>query len=306
MKVTVSTEWLSGCSGCHVALVDLHEKLLSFLEEAQIVRSPVLMDEKGYPKAAVGIVEGAVRSEHDLEALHRMRESVEKLVAYGTCAVYGGPSGIGWLYTPETVVEAVYERGPTNAGGERPDGDVPKLENSVRPIDEFVDVDLYLPGCPPHAFFVVAALRNFVDDAKPGLTHRPVCADCERKMKKNPGVQLRPAQVAGDDPELCFLSQGIVCLGSVTLNRCLAPCPKVGVACTGCAGPSLDVLMDPQRDLRGELATRMEKLCGIPRGEIVAYMEKNANTFYAYAMASPAVYKKPTVELREWAGPAAS
>lgn len=305
MKVTISTEWLSGCSGCHIALVDLHEKLLSLLEEAQIVRSPVLIDEKGYPHATVGIVEGAVRSEHDKHALLKMRESVDKLVAFGTCAVYGGPSGIGWLYSRDQVLDAAYEQGPTNAGGERPDAEAPALENSVRPIDEYVDVDLYLPGCPPHPFFVAAGLRKLADDSRPGLTHRSVCADCERKMEKRQGVQLRPAAVAGDDPDLCFLSQGIVCLGSVTLNRCMAPCPKIGVACTGCAGPAIDVLTDPQRDLRSELALRMEKLCGIPRSEIIAYLEKNANTFYAYAMSSPALYKKPTVELREWAGPSA-
>jgi F420-non-reducing hydrogenase small subunit len=306
MTMTVSTEWLSGCSGCHVALVDLHEKLLGFLEEAKIVRSPVLIDQKGYPKAKVGIVEGAVRSEHDKEALLKMRKSVDKLVAFGTCAVYGGPSGLGWLYKREAVLDAVYERGPTNAGGERPDGQAPVLESSVRPIDEYVPVDLYLPGCPPHAFFVAAGLRKLADDSKPGLTHRSVCSDCERKMEKREGGKLQAGAVAGDDPDLCFLSQGIVCLGSVSLNRCLAPCPKVGVACTGCAGPSLDVLTDPNRDLRSELATRMEKLCGIPKGEITTYLEKNANTFYAYALASPILYKKPTVELREWAGPAAA
>ena len=79
MKATVSTEWLSGCSGCHVAMVDLHEKLLGLVEEVDFVRVPVLMDEKGYPEATVGIVEGAVRSEHDLEALRRMRESCDVL-----------------------------------------------------------------------------------------------------------------------------------------------------------------------------------------------------------------------------------
>lgn len=306
MTLTISTEWLSGCSGCHVALVDLHEKLLGLLEEAKIVRSPVLIDQKGYPKAAVGIVEGAVRSEHDREALMKMRESVDALVAYGTCAVYGGPSGIGWLYERDQVIHAVYERGPTNAGGERPDGNVPALEQSVRPIDEYVKVDLYLPGCPPHPLFVATGLRKLADPSKPGLTHRSVCADCERKMEKREGVKLHPAAVAGDDPNLCFLSQGIVCMGSVTLNRCLAPCPKAGVACTGCAGPSLDVLLDPNRDFRSELAVRMERLCGIPQSEITTYLERNANTFYAYALASPAIHKKPTVELREWAGPAAA
>ncbi len=58
MKAKVSTEWLSGCSGCHVAVVDLHEKLLNLVDSIEFVRIPVLMNEKGYPKADIGLVEG--------------------------------------------------------------------------------------------------------------------------------------------------------------------------------------------------------------------------------------------------------
>ena len=95
MKTTVSTECLSGCSGCHMALVDLHEKLLQLMDTVEFVRIPVLMDEKEYPPAKIGIVEGAIRSAHDRKAVIALRESVKTLVAFGTCAVYGGPSGIG-------------------------------------------------------------------------------------------------------------------------------------------------------------------------------------------------------------------
>jgi F420-non-reducing hydrogenase small subunit len=301
MKATVATEWLSGCSGCHVAIVDLHEKLLNLIEAVEFVRIPVLIDEKDYPKATIGIVEGAVRSNHDKEALLRLRKSVDKLVAFGTCAAYGGPSGIGWLYKKEEVLHATYERGPTNAGGERPDEEAPKLEDSVYPIDEFVDVDLYLPGCPPHPYFIAQSVRNLLSINGQQLTHRSVCSDCKRRMEKREGVKLQPGAVAGED-DVCFLSQGIICLGSVTLNRCLAQCPNAGVPCAGCAGPSFGVLTEPYLDLRTALAVRMEMLSGIDRNETLAYIEENAPTFYAYAMASPAIFKKPTVELREWAG----
>jgi len=116
MKIRIATEWLSGCAGCHVAVVDLHEKLLALIEAAEFVRIPVLKDEKGYPEADVGIVEGAVRSEHDRASLKKLREKVKVLIAFGTCAVYGGPSGIGWLHRPECVMDRVYRQGPTNSG----------------------------------------------------------------------------------------------------------------------------------------------------------------------------------------------
>lgn len=300
MKATVSTEWLSGCSGCHVAVVDLHEKLVNLVDDVQFVRAPVLMDEKGYPKADVGIVEGAVRSHHDRESLLRMRESVKTLVAFGSCAVYGGPSGLGWLHERDAVLDRVYRRGPTNAGGELPDPDAAALEDSVVPIDEVVPVDFYLPGCPPHPYFIGAGLRTLLGASAPPLTAGTVCSECTRKMSKRPNQTLQRGAVIADDPQTCFLSQGVVCLGSVTLNRCLAPCPRKGVACTGCAGPSLDVLTEPHLDMRGLVAKRMNLLCGIDGAEVKAYFERDAKTFYAYAVASPVMYRKPTVEMREW------
>jgi len=302
MKATVSTEWLSGCSGCHVAMVDLHEKLLGLVEEVDFVRVPVLMDEKDYPKATVGIVEGAVRSDHDLEALRRMRESVDVLVAFGSCAVYGGPSGLGWLHQQDSVMKAVYDEGPTNAGGERPDTDAPKLEESVIPIDEVVEVDVYLPGCPPHPYFIAAGLRAALGTSGISLTPMTVCADCNRTMHKRADVELKRGEVTAEKPEQCFLSQGVVCLGSVTLNRCNAPCPQSGIACFGCAGPSIDVITEPHLDLRTMVARRLNMLTGIDQAETVRYFEEDAKTLYAYAVASPVIHRKPTVEMHDWAG----
>jgi F420-non-reducing hydrogenase small subunit len=305
MSAKVSTEWLSGCSGCHVAIVDLHEKLVNLAEEVEFVRIPVLMDEKGYPKADIGIVEGAIRSVHDREALIKLRASVKTLVAFGSCAVFGGPSGIGWLYDRESVLKAVYDEGASNAGGERPDADVPKLEDSVIPIDEVVPVDYYLPGCPPSPYFIASALRLMLDGPQgkqTPLVSGTVCGKCQRKMRKAPGTPLQKGAITAPDAERCFLSQGVICMGSVTLDRCLAPCPKSGVVCTGCNGPSLQVIKEPHLDLRTEIAGKMQRLCGIPAEEVRAYMERDAKTYYSYAMASPVMFKKPTVELREWAG----
>lgn len=302
MKTKISTDWLSGCSGCHVAVVDLHEKLVNLAAAAEFVRLPVLVDEKGYPKAEIGLVEGAIRSDHDRESLLRMRDSVDTLVAFGSCAVYGGPSGLGWLYGRDTVMETVYQRGPTNAGNEWPDENAVPLEESVVPIDEVVPVDFYLPGCPPSPYFIAAGLRTLLGAEDLGITTKTICSDCNRKMRKREGVEIRKGAVTAEDGELCFLSQGVVCLGSVTLNRCRARCPKVGTVCAGCAGPSVDVITEPYLDIRNLVAKRLSMLCGVDPGEITDYIEQNASTFYAYTLASPIIYKKPTVELREWIG----
>ncbi|MBN1759310.1 MAG: hypothetical protein JW863_13370 [Chitinispirillaceae bacterium] len=306
MKTTISTEWLSGCSGCHVALVDLHEKLLNLMDSVEFVRIPILMDEKGYPPADVGIIEGAIRSEHDREAAIALRKSVKTLIAFGTCAVYGGPSGIGWLYPPETILNSVYRNGPTTASGESLDATLPQLEQSVVPVNEVVTVDLHLPGCPPHPSWIATALGALHDPERHTLEQKTVCSQCERSMKKQTGVSLQTGQVHASDDELCFLSQGIVCLGSVTMERCQSPCPNRGIACAGCAGPSFDIIVEPHLDIRTMVARRMHMLTGIDQAEIDAYMEQEAKTYYAYTLASPVIYNKPGVKMKTWAAPEAT
>lgn len=301
MKPRISTEWLSGCSGCHVAVVDLHEKLVPLLDQATFVRVPVLSDEKKYPEADIGIVEGAVRSEHDREALCKLRESVTTLIAFGTCAVYGGPSGLGWLYKGDSLANDLYGSGCTATPGDKPSTDAPRLEKSVVPVDEVVPIDLYLPGCPPHPFWIALAIKSLLDPAneKP-LPKKTVCSRCERKMTKGSVADLKKGSYTASDPKLCFLSQGVVCMGSVTLERCLSQCVNNGIACSGCCGPSADIVTEPYLDIRTSLAKRMSMVTGISADTVRGYIEQEARTFYSYAVASPVMYRKPTVELRQW------
>lgn len=302
MKARISTEWLSGCSGCHVAMVDLHEKLLNLVDDVEFVRIPVLIDEKGYPEAEIGIVEGAVRSEHDRQCLLKMRESCGKLVAFGTCAVYGGPSGLGWLCSGDSILDKIYRDTPTSRkDGKLPDG-APELEQSVTPINEAVDIDFYIPGCPPHPYYIALGIKTLLGAAVPEMEVKTVCSACGRRMEKREGVKLQKGMSTGTEEDVCLLSQGIICLGSVSLDRCQAQCPNRGVACAGCAGPSVDVITEPHLDIRTLIARRMSPLTGIEQKEIVEYMEREARTFYSYALSSPAIYRKPTVEIREWAG----
>ena len=76
-------------------------------------------------------------------------------------------------------------------------------------------------------------------------------------------------------------------------------------SCAGCAGPSVDLIREPHLDIRSMVAKRMAMLTGIPEQEIRDYIQGDAKTFYSYALSSPVMYGKPTVELREWAAEAA-
>ncbi len=299
-KLKVSFEWLSGCSGCEVGTVDLHDKLLQIFEDLEILRLPILMDEKGYPKADIGIVTGALRTEHDVECLHAMRKSCDKLLAFGICAVYGGPQGANDAHTLAEIEDTVYRKNPTTSTHFVPDKDLPKLlAAGVRPIDSEVDVDYFLPGCPPNPYYIAQALKAVVAGAAPDFGAHNVCYRCNRTMSHSDVAAIKRSHEVVDDGR-CWLSQGVLCMGSATLDRCLAPCPKRAVPCTGCAGPSEYVMLEPYRDVRTEIADRMSRLTAIPREAVVEEIERRAKTYYAYAMSSPIFREKPTFLFKRW------
>lgn len=299
-KIRLNTEWLCDCGGCHVALVDLHEKILNVLESVQIQKCPVLTDEKLYPEAEIGILTGSIRTEHDRHAALEMRKKCKTIIAFGTCAVYGGLHGAGLAHSREEIMDHVYRQSPTTRTDSIPATTVDSLEKLVTPIDEVIDVDLYLPGCPPHAHFIFEGLSSLIAGTAPRVRQESVCGGCNRIMKKTEVTEIQNSADGEADHELCFLSQGYICLGSVTLDRCLSPCPNHGIMCTGCAGPTMQILTEPTRDLRTEVSDRMSRLTAIAAGVIRESMEKSAKTHYAYAMATKMIGDKPTFLIRKW------
>ena len=299
-KLRLNTEWLCDCGGCHVALVDLHEKILQVLDVVEIGKCPVLTDVKDYPEAEIGILTGSIRTEHDRRAALAMRKRCRTIIAFGTCAVYGGLHGAGLAHSREEIMDRVYRQSPTTGTSLIPDQAVDGLEKMVTPVDEVIDVDLYLPGCPPHPHFIFEALGALVQGRRPVARQESVCGGCGRRMEKTRVDEIKSSTSEVPDPELCFLSQGFICLGSVTLDRCLAPCPNHGVMCSGCAGPTMQILTEPTRDIRTEVSERMARLTAIDAATIREQMERSAKTHYAYAMATEMIGNKPTFLIRKW------
>lgn len=299
-KVLLNTEWLCDCGGCHVALVDLHEKILNVLESVEIQKCPVLTDIKEYPEAEIGILTGSIRTEHDRHAALEMRKKCKTIIAFGTCAVYGGLHGAGLAHTREELVDCIYKNSKTTKTDFVPSERIDALSHEVTPIDEVIDVDLYLPGCPPHAHFIFESLTTLIEKKAPETNQETVCGRCRRVMKKTDVTEIKDPLEGVPDEHTCFLSQGYICLGSTTLDRCLAPCPNHGIACSGCAGPSLQILTEPTRDIRTEVADRMSRLTNIPAEKIKQRIEQSAKTHYAYAMATKMVGNKPTFLIQKW------
>jgi NAD-reducing hydrogenase small subunit len=171
-KVTVATVWLDGCSGCHMSLLDMDERLIEIAQRIDLVYSP-LIDTKIYPDHVdVALVEGAVSSEEDLEKIQRIRRQTGVLIAFGDCAVTANVPSMRNAFR----VEDVYARGYLELGKtvtQRPgipDQIVPRLLPQARPIHEYVPVDIFLQGCPPPADVIYGLLTDLLEGRTPDLT----------------------------------------------------------------------------------------------------------------------------------------
>ena len=166
-KPRVATVWLDGCSGCHMSLIDLDERLLDIFERADLVYGP-LVDVKEFPEEVdVCLVEGAVSSEEDLSRIRLVRERTKTLVAFGDCAVTSNVPGMRNPIGVKPLLDRAYIENVTLAP-QVPTRGVPPLLPTSQPVHTFVDVDVFLPGCPPHADLIYALLDDLLSGRAPG------------------------------------------------------------------------------------------------------------------------------------------
>lgn len=161
-KPRLATIWLDGCSGCHMSLLDMDERLLELTERADIVYGP-LVDAKEFPAHVdITLVEGAVGSAEDLRKIREVRAHTRVLVSLGDCAVTANVPGMRNQIGPKAVLESVYVEKPT-LNQSLPTQDVPVLLAECLPVHAWVPVDVYLTGCPPSADRIYEAIVALLD-----------------------------------------------------------------------------------------------------------------------------------------------
>jgi F420-non-reducing hydrogenase small subunit len=188
---------------------------------------------------------------------HLLRRKAQVLIAFGACSHLGGIPGLANLWDRETIFRAVYDEAPSvvNPEGTRPaetwQGNghmttLPAFRNTVRTLDQVVDVDYYLPGCPPTPKVIKDAVLAILESRLPprGSVLAPdvaLCDQCPLKATKPERLLIsafkRPHEVL-IDPDTCLLAQGLLCLGPATRGGCEALCPKGHMPCSGCFGPT--------------------------------------------------------------------
>lgn len=168
-KARIATVWMDGCSGCHMSVLDMDERILALAPLIDLVYSP-LVDAKEYPENVdVVLVEGAVSSEEDLEKIRKVRARTKILVALGDCAVTSNVPGMRNQFSVEEVEKRAYiENAQHNA--QVPRQVIPPLLPKSRPVHEYVKVDVFVPGCPPPADAVYFVLTELLAGRMPDLT----------------------------------------------------------------------------------------------------------------------------------------
>jgi F420-non-reducing hydrogenase small subunit len=271
-KLQIAIYWGAACGGCDVSILDTDAFILEIDKAADIRLWPIATDGKYKDIEAladgeldVAIMSGAVRNSENERMAHLLRQKSKVFVAYGSCAYMGGIPSLANLVPREEIIKRAYLSNaslePGNTTVPRPrtslngyDLELPEFYPRVYKLDQVVDVDYYVPGCPPQPGQAQIAITALVQaltgqaEAPPkgsvvGAYERALCDDCKRTKAEEKKVKrfYRPWEIM-QDPEVCLMEQGILCAGSATRSGCGVRCPDSGIPCRGCYGPAPGVV----------------------------------------------------------------
>lgn len=171
-KITLCSDWLDVCSGCHMSLLDIDERIVELVKHVQLLSTPIT-DLKHPPKEGcdVGILTGAVSNDHQLAVTKEMRERCKTLIAIGDCAVFGGICAMRNFFDLEDVLRRGYVETESTAPGQKVprSPEIAKLTPQVMAVNQVVKVDLHIPGCPPPADAIWYSLTELLAGRVPVL-----------------------------------------------------------------------------------------------------------------------------------------
>ena len=179
-KPKVATASLAGCFGCHTSILDIDERILQLIELVDFDKSPVDDIKEFTGRCAVGLIEGGCCNEENVRVLREFRKHCRVLVSVGDCAIHGGVPALRNMVPLAECLQEAYVSGPSvdNPGGSIPDDEeIPLLLDRVCPTHEVVKIDYYLPGCPPSADTLWAALNALLAGQAPELPYELIKYD---------------------------------------------------------------------------------------------------------------------------------
>ncbi|MBN2065346.1 MAG: oxidoreductase [Candidatus Thermoplasmatota archaeon] len=318
-KLQLAFYWAASCGGCEIAVLDIDEKILDVIGLADILFWPVAMDFKYKDVEAmkdgnidVCFFNGAIRTEEQEHIAKLLRKKSKVLVAFGACAVNGGIPGLANIANREEVFHTAYLQNPST---DNPKKTVPKTSvkvkegtltlpefyDTVKTLDQTVDVDYYLPGCPPTPEIIMTAVGAIVENKLPpkGSVIGPmksVCDECRFEKSEKKITKVRRVYEVDKIEEKCLLEQGIICLGPATRGGCDARCLDANMPCTGCGGPTPNSL-DQGAKMMSALASILglegeEKMSDEEVEKLINQVVDPVGTFYKYGLPNALINRK--------------
>jgi len=301
--------WAASCGGCEIAVLDIDEKILDVADAVNIVFWPVAIDTKYKDVKAMedGFIDvcffnGAVRTSEQEEMAKLLRRKSKTLISFGSCAYSGGIPGLANLYSRTEIFETAYLDNPSTVGKTVPKTDVevkegkltlPEFYDSVKALHQVVEVDYFLPGCPPPTELIVNAVEAILSDNLPPkgailAPERSVCDECRFERSEKRITEIKRVYDVDELEDKCLLEQGILCYGPATRGGCGARCLNANMPCTGCGGPTSHSL-----DQGGKMISALASILGIDEEEVISQEELDklldgvvdpAGTFYKYGL----------------------
>ncbi|MBC8416688.1 MAG: oxidoreductase, partial [Candidatus Cloacimonetes bacterium] len=176
-KPKVAFYWCASCGGCEEAIVDLNEDILKVVELVDIVFWPCAMDFKYKDvrkmkdnEIALAFINGAIRNDEQEEIVHLLRKKAQLVIAFGSCSQLGGIPGLANFWDRETIFESSYGKNCPSVDNPKrifpqtkskvPEGELtlPAFHNTVKCLDQVIEVDYYIPGCAPPPYLTMKAI----------------------------------------------------------------------------------------------------------------------------------------------------
>ncbi|MFA6450724.1 MAG: oxidoreductase [bacterium] len=306
-KLKLAVYWASACGGCDVAITHLHEKVLDLAAAADILFWPCAMDFKykdveEMPDGHIDvcIFSGAIRTSEHEHFAKLLRQKSKVMAAYGACSCMGGIPGLSNVTTAVESMSRACLESPSTLNKDRtlpalsadvPEGTLtlPVIWDTVKSLRQVIDVEYFIPGCPPSPEITWAAIEAIVSGKLPAPGsviggNKSVCDECklEKKNEMRVGEIKRMWQIKPDTSQ-CLMEQGLVCIGPATRGGCGALCTNVMMPCRGCYGP-VEGVDDFGAAMLSALASVIDSNDEKRIAEVVDSVPDPIGTFYRFSL----------------------
>jgi len=313
-KLKLGLYWAASCGGCDVAVLDVNEKILDVAEMADIVFWPIALDFKYHHVEAmpdkdidICLFNGAVRSSEQESIAKLLRAKSKTMVAFGSCACFGGIPALANFADRAEMMERAYIEAPSNDNPDKvlpqiktqvAEGELelPELYDTVLTLAQVVDVEYFVPGCPPPVPLILKVVEAIATNNLPPpgaviASDKTLCDECTRKKEEKKITKIYRPHEIDPDPERCLLEQGIMCMGPATRGGCGALCINVNMPCRGCFGPPAGVV-----DQGAKMVSAVASIYQANGEEDIAQMVRDivdpAGTFYRFGLSDSMLRRK--------------